>query len=211
MPDCPAWRQHTGMPGSRDPKPIEFRGHVFPHRKALAEHLAPILGRTVTTLAPLLSRYAGDVERVINPRRLRRLIKFKGVVFPHRKALAEHLAPILGRPTHSIDRLLRNHGNDVKAVFAAKPYRSRAEGAAAKQVRIEAAKRATAERKRQAARRDARRPLIVSMRARGLSWRAVGAELGISAMTAFRLSQPSVAPAPTSQPTPENKPCHATE
>ena len=43
--------------------PLVYRGQQFPSRKALAKHLAPLLGRSVGALAMALSRY--NVEHVI--------------------------------------------------------------------------------------------------------------------------------------------------
>ena len=44
--------------------PIVYLGQQFPSRKALAEHLAPLLGKSVRAVAMALSRY--DVEHVID-------------------------------------------------------------------------------------------------------------------------------------------------
>ena len=101
--------------------PIVYRGRKFPSRKALADHLAPLVGKTRLTLITLLSRYDGDVERAVAP--ARRPITFEGRVFPHRKALAEYLAPRLHRPARSVEVLLRNYNDDVGAVLVASPYR----------------------------------------------------------------------------------------
>ena len=46
-------------------------------------------------------------------------------MFPHRKALAEYLAPRLRRPAKSVQGLLMYYNDDVEAVLAAKPYRQR--------------------------------------------------------------------------------------
>ena len=42
--------------------PIVYQGLQFPNRAALARHLAPLVGKTRSTLITLLSRYDGDVE-----------------------------------------------------------------------------------------------------------------------------------------------------
>ena len=55
----------------------------------------------------------------------RRPITFEGRVFPHRKALAEYLAPRLHRPARSVQGLLMCHNDDVEAVLLARPYRQR--------------------------------------------------------------------------------------
>ena len=47
--------------------PIVYQGQQFPNRAALAEHLAPLVGKTRSTLITLLSRYDGDVERAVAP------------------------------------------------------------------------------------------------------------------------------------------------
>ena len=79
----------------------------------------------LATLISLLSRYDGDVERAIASLSPRRPITFEGQVFPHRKALAEYLAPRLHRPARSVERLLKCHNGDVEAVLLARPYRQR--------------------------------------------------------------------------------------
>ena len=50
--------------------PIVNLGQQFPSRKALAKHLAPLLGKSVGALAMALSRY--DVEHVIDRQDARR-------------------------------------------------------------------------------------------------------------------------------------------
>ena len=105
--------------------PIVYQGRQFPNRAALARHLAPLVGKTRSTLITLLSRYDGDVERAVAPSSQRRPITFEGQVFPHRKALAEYLAPRLHRPARSVEGLLINHNDDVGAVLLARPYRQR--------------------------------------------------------------------------------------
>jgi hypothetical protein len=103
--------------------PIAYRGQRFPSRQALADHLAPLVGKTRSTMRTLLSRYDGDVERTLASRR--RPITFEGQAFPHRKALAQYLAPRLHRPVRSVEGLLRCHNDDVAAVLLARPYRQR--------------------------------------------------------------------------------------
>jgi hypothetical protein len=105
--------------------PIVYQGQQFPNRAALARHLAPLVGKTRSTLITLLSRYDGDVERAVAPLSRRRPITFEGQVFPHRKALAEYLAPRLHRPARSVEALLINYNDDVEAVLLARPYRQR--------------------------------------------------------------------------------------
>jgi hypothetical protein len=109
------------QPSSGKAIPIIYQGQQFPNRAALAKHLAPLVGKTRLTLITLLSRYDGDVERVVAQRRP---IAFEGQVF-HRAALAEYLAPRLHRPARSVEVLLRNYNDDVEAVLVARPYRRR--------------------------------------------------------------------------------------
>jgi hypothetical protein len=103
--------------------PIVYQGQQFASRTALADHLAPLVGKTRSTLITLLSRYNGDVERALASRR--RPITFEGQAFPHRKALAQYLAPRLHRPVRSVEALLINYNDDVEAVLVARPYRQR--------------------------------------------------------------------------------------
>jgi hypothetical protein len=109
---------HSGIP-------IVYQGQQFPSRRALADHLAPFVGKTRSTLITLLSRHDGDVERAVASFSRRRSITFEGQVFPHRKALAEYLAPRLHRPARSVEALLINYNDDVEAVLVARPYRQR--------------------------------------------------------------------------------------
>ena len=113
------------QPSSGKAIPIVYQGRQFPNRAALARHLAPLVGKTRSTLITLLSRYDGDVERAVTPISRRRPITFEGQVFPHRKALAEYLAPRLHRPARSVEGLLINYNDDVEAVLLARPYRQR--------------------------------------------------------------------------------------
>jgi hypothetical protein len=48
-----------------DGVPIPPQGEQFTSRKALADHLAPLLGKSSTAIQKALSRYDGDVQRVI--------------------------------------------------------------------------------------------------------------------------------------------------
>jgi hypothetical protein len=105
--------------------PIIYQGRQFPNRAVLARHLAPLVGKTRSTLITLLSRYDGDVERAVARFPQRRPITFEGQVFPHRKALAEYLAPRLHRPARSVEGLLKCHNDDIEAVLLARPYRQR--------------------------------------------------------------------------------------
>jgi hypothetical protein len=100
-----------------EPRPIAFEGQVFPSRQALARHLSPLLGRSIATLSSLLSRYDGDVERVVRSRRKDRFA-FGGRVFPTRKALAEHLAPRLRRSPEAVVMLLLRRNDDAARLMA---------------------------------------------------------------------------------------------
>jgi hypothetical protein len=44
--------------------PIVYQGQQFPSRKALAEHLAPLLGRSVAAMKGSLYRHNDNIERV---------------------------------------------------------------------------------------------------------------------------------------------------
>ena len=48
-----------------DGVPIPPQGQQFTSRKALADHLPPLLGKSSTAIQKALSRYDGDVQRVI--------------------------------------------------------------------------------------------------------------------------------------------------
>jgi hypothetical protein len=48
------------------PIPIEHDGAHYPSRKALAQHLAAIKGRAVSTWTARLSRFDGDVVQHLN-------------------------------------------------------------------------------------------------------------------------------------------------
>jgi hypothetical protein len=45
--------------------PIVYQGQQFPSRKALAKHLAPLLGRSVAALEMALCRHNDNIERVV--------------------------------------------------------------------------------------------------------------------------------------------------
>ena len=115
----------AGEPPLENAIPIVYQGRQFGSRTALAEHLAPLVGKTQQTLETLLSRYQGDVERALASSRSRRPrpITFEGHVFPNRMARAKHLAPRLNRPASSVAALLMYDHDDVAAVLIAKPYR----------------------------------------------------------------------------------------
>ena len=116
----------------RAPKPIEYDGRQFPSRRALAEYLAPLLGRSVATLKSLLSRYDGDIAKVVREHPQRRRMEFEGVAFPTRRALAQYLATRMDRPALSVERLLVFYNDDVAAVLQTR-RRPRRPAAAAEQ------------------------------------------------------------------------------
>ena len=79
-----------------------YQGQQFPSRKALAEHLAPLLGRSVAALEVALRRYSDNIERVVGglvqPSAGKAIpIVYQGRQFPNRAALARHLAPLVGK------------------------------------------------------------------------------------------------------------------
>ena len=96
-------------------RPISYQGQQFRSRAALAEYLASSVGRTKSTLVSMLSRYDGDVERVLaaHPRGP---ISFEGKVFRSRRALADYLAPDLHRPARAVEARLIYSGDDDKGV-----------------------------------------------------------------------------------------------
>jgi hypothetical protein len=96
-------------------RPLSYQGQHFPSRAALAEYLVPSVGRTKSTLVSMLSRYDGDVERVLaaHPRGP---ISFEGKVFRSRRALADYLAPHLHRPARAVEALLIYCGDDDEGV-----------------------------------------------------------------------------------------------
>ena len=112
-------QQHRLMPPPDMSIPIVYRGQRFPSRKALALHLAPLLGQSVNTLLSRLTRYDGDVERAIVGRHELcepRPTAFEGQVFPSRQALARHLSPLLGRSVTTLASLLSRYDGDVERV-----------------------------------------------------------------------------------------------
>jgi hypothetical protein len=58
-------KRHASKPALRAPIPISYDGQTFPSRGALARHLAPILKRSVTTLAHALRTRRDDAEAVV--------------------------------------------------------------------------------------------------------------------------------------------------
>jgi hypothetical protein len=92
--------------------PIAYRGQQFSSRKALAEHLAPLLGKSVRAVAMALGHYdvAHVIARMQNGARLSadnaRPISYRGQQFPSRAALADYLAPLVGKTKSTLTTML---------------------------------------------------------------------------------------------------------
>ena len=95
--------------------PIVYQGQQFPSRRALAQHLAPLTGRSVAALQVALSRHKGDLERVLleKPRRKQPPL-YQGQQFPSMTALAEHLAPLTGRSVAALQVALSRHKGNLE-------------------------------------------------------------------------------------------------
>jgi hypothetical protein len=109
--------------------PITYQDQRFPARKALAEHLAPLLGRSVAAVVAAIGRYgvAEALDRLNGvppaPRPARppdnsRPITYQGRQFTSRKALADHLAPLLGKSSTAIQKALSRNNGDVQRILA---------------------------------------------------------------------------------------------
>jgi hypothetical protein len=72
-----ALQQRSARDGPPSPAAVAALGCAVRHDAALADHLAPLVGKTRSTLITLLSRYDGDVERVVAPLSHRRPITFE--------------------------------------------------------------------------------------------------------------------------------------
>jgi DNA-binding CsgD family transcriptional regulator len=109
------------------PTPIIYQKRQFPTQKALAEYLAPRLGRSVKALQSALSRYNGDVERIIALGDNAIPIIHQGRQFPSRTALAKHLAPLLGKSVAALQATLHRCNGDVRRVvdLAVRPIGAR--------------------------------------------------------------------------------------
>jgi hypothetical protein len=98
-------RQRGGdeVRGSGKAIPIVYQGRQFPNRAALARPLAPLVGKTRSTLITLLSRYDGDVKRAVARFPQCRPITFAGGErdSPPAPSDAGRPAPRLPRPTQS--------------------------------------------------------------------------------------------------------------
>jgi len=112
------WKRTDDTMGAR---PIVYQGRQFPTRTALAEHLAPLLGKSVVATRMALYRHNDNVERIRagrQPARNVNPIVYRGQQFPSRKALAAYLAPLLGRSSSRIRALLTKYNGDVARVLA---------------------------------------------------------------------------------------------
>ena len=105
---------------SRRAIPCTYQGRHFPSKKALANHFAPILGKSPATLQVALSGCNGDITRALRPRTLARAIPavYQGRQFPSRSALAEHLAPLIGLTPRTVAVLLSKYDGDAGRIFA---------------------------------------------------------------------------------------------
>jgi DNA-binding CsgD family transcriptional regulator len=108
-------------------KPIIYQKRQFPTHAALAEHLAPRLGRSVKAVRSALNRYNGDVKRVIAHGDNAIPIIHQGQHFPSRTALAKHLAPLLGKSVAALKATLHRCNGDVRRVvdLASRPISAR--------------------------------------------------------------------------------------
>jgi hypothetical protein len=108
-----------------DARPIVYQGRQFPSRIALAQHLAPLLGKSVDAVRMALCRHDGDVESIRSGRSRASNadpVVYQGRQFPSRRALAEYLAPLLGRSRSMIRALLTKYNGDVERVLATPRY-----------------------------------------------------------------------------------------
>jgi hypothetical protein len=104
--------------------PIVYQGQQFPSRKALAKHLAPLLGRSVAALEMALCRHNDNIERVVGgglvqPSAGKAIpIVYQGQQFPNRATLARHLAPLVGKKRSTLITLLSRYDGDVERAVA---------------------------------------------------------------------------------------------
>jgi hypothetical protein len=103
--------------------PTTYAGETFPSRRALAAHLARLTGRSVSTVEQFLSRNGGDAEAFMAHARSvqadsRIPTVYGGRTFPSRTALADYLAPLLGRPWRSVEQSLCETRGDAELLVA---------------------------------------------------------------------------------------------
>jgi hypothetical protein len=127
--DAEAFMAHVQSVQADNRIPAIYEGRTFPSRTALAQYLAPLLGRPRRSVEQSLFKTGGDGELLVARARARdaRLLRvlragtypvtFEGEVFTSRKDLAKRIAPRLGRSVSAARNMLRNHGDDPARVF----------------------------------------------------------------------------------------------
>jgi hypothetical protein len=94
-------------------------GRVVLGRAALAREVALVTGTSARRVWKLLHAHGDDTQAVIaalqQPHRDCTLL-YDGQAFASRKALARHLAPLLGRSVGAIMHLFRRHGDDAATI-----------------------------------------------------------------------------------------------
>ena len=100
-----------------------YQDQQFRSRKALAKHLAPLLGRSVAALEVALRRHSDNIERVVGglvqPSSGKAIpIVYQGQQVPNRAALARHLAPLVGKTGSTLITLLSRYDGDVERAIA---------------------------------------------------------------------------------------------
>jgi hypothetical protein len=122
-------RAHDGDPAAvlstpRLTKPAEYDGRSFASLTELARYLAARLGRSVSAVQGLLSRYKGDAATVVwhcrhVEQRPAKPIVYQDRVFASRSAAAHYIAGVLRwRHVAAIGVQLAQHADDVAAVLA---------------------------------------------------------------------------------------------
>jgi hypothetical protein len=122
-------RAHNGDPAAvlktpRLTKPAEYDGRSFASLTELARYLALRLGRPVSAVQGLLTRYKGDAATVVwhcrhVEQRPARPIVYQDRVFASRSAAARYIAGVLRwRHVAAIGVQLAQHADDVDAVLA---------------------------------------------------------------------------------------------
>ena len=129
--DAEAFMAHARSVQADSRIPATYDGRTFPSRTALAEHLAPLLGRPWRSVAQSLCKTRGDADLLVARVRARAArssslasraatypVTFEDEVFTSRKELAKRIAPRLGRTASAARNMLRSHGDDPARVFA---------------------------------------------------------------------------------------------
>lgn len=108
------------------PLRLLFDGKVYPSRKALARHLAPLINRSTRTVARMLQEKGDEVTAVIehcrkrgrgNRRARQQIITHDGVNYPSQAALARYIAGVVGRNPTSVQHRLAQLDNAGAAVI----------------------------------------------------------------------------------------------